>query len=183
MKNIIKYSLAVAALLVLNASPASAAGSVKTTSDVFENKPDGALVGTSTLVRTSQGISMTIKTTGLPAGHAVTVWFCIVRFDAAGEFLSFDCVHAAGHVVGSDGNLNAAGAVKVGDVSTSITPWDGADGFGLLDPLHEWVTLVVRDHGPAVPGLIPEQIHTFQPGCPTCAVPDPQYSDHPDPAP
>ena len=124
---------------------------------------------------------MSIHTTGLPAGHAVTVWFCIIRFDDVGEFLSFDCVRAAGHVVGTDGILNAGGAVKVGDASTSIAPTFGADGLGLLDPFGEFVSLVVRDHGPAVPGQIPEQIHTFQPGCATCADPDPQFSDHPAP--
>lgn len=176
MKNIIKCSLAVAALLVLNTSPAWAAGSVKTTSDVVLAADGTTVVGTSTLIRTSQGVSMSIQTTGLPAGHAATVWFCVFHDDG-----SFDCVRAAGHLVAPDGSLRAAGAVKAGDGSESIAPTFGADGRGILDPLHEFIVLVVRDHGPAVPGSIPEQIHSFQPDCTTCADPDPQFSEHPAP--
>ena len=182
MKNMIKYGLGVAALLVLNAGPAWAAGSVKTTSDVVLASDGMTVVGSSTLVRTSKGISMSIHTTGIPAGHAVTVWFCIYR-DPLDPFSGpFDCVRAAGHVVGTDGKLNLAGWVGVGDGSESISPAFGADGRGLLDPYVEFVELAVRDHGPAVPavpGKIPDQIHSFQPGCATCS--DPQYSDHPAP--
>ena len=172
MKNIIKYSLAVATLLVLNASPAWAAGSVKTTSDVKDSSD--IVVGSSTLRRTSQGVSMTIQTTGIPAGHAVTVWVCIFRDDG-----NFDCLRAAGHVVGADGELNAGGAVKVGDTSESISPAFGADGLGLLDPFGDFVVIVVRDHGPAIPGQIPDQIHSYQPECVTCT--DSQVSFHPAP--
>src|ERR1041384_5091055 len=106
MKSIIQCSLTVAALLALSASSAWAAGSVKTTSDVLLASDGTTVVGSSTLVRTSQGISMSIHTSGIPAGHAVTVWFCIGRNDG-----SFDCVRAAGHVVGNDGHINLAGWV------------------------------------------------------------------------
>ena len=169
MKNIIKYSLAVATLLVLHASPAWAAGSVQTTSDVTDSSDN--VVGSSTLRRTSQGVSVTIHTTGIPAGHAVTVWVCIIRNDG-----NFDCLRAAGHVVGADGQLNASGAVKVGDTSESISPALGADGLGLLDPFGDFVVVVVRDHGLAIPGQIPNQFHSYQPECVTCT--DAQSSIH-----
>jgi hypothetical protein len=34
----------------------------------------GAVTGTSTLVRTDSDIAFSLQTSGLPAGHAVTIW-------------------------------------------------------------------------------------------------------------
>ena len=51
-------------------------------------------------------------------------------------------------------------------------------GLGLLDAAAADVHLVVRDHGPAKPGMIVEQIQTFDDFCnPTCT--DLQMSIHP----
>jgi len=164
--------IAVAALM---ACSVMAGPSVKTTSDVI-NVNSGNVVGSSTVIRTPNGVSVVLKTrnSGIPAGHAVTMWLCILRKDG----INFDCVHLSGHIVGAGGNLNLAGWVGEGDTSESIAPVGGADGLGLEDALHDDLLIVVRDHGPAAPGSIPDQIHTFQPDCTTCADPDPLESLH-----
>lgn len=103
---------------------------------------DGSTTGSSTLRRTKGGVTMTMKTTGVPAGHAVTVWFVV---PGAGSAL------AAGHVIGGSGRARFGGHMSAGDV--------------LADPLNDEVHLVVRSHGPRIPGQVDEQILTAGGGC------------------
>jgi hypothetical protein len=67
----------------------------------------------------------------------------------------------AGHVVGQDGILNVSAHVSVGEVLSGNPDFPSGP---LQDPLHSTITLVVRAHGPADPGQIYEQTHTFQAG-------------------
>jgi hypothetical protein len=48
--------------------------------------------------------SFTLKTTRLPAGHAVTVWWMVVNSDA-----SVSVLYAAGHVFDASGAPGSAG--------------------------------------------------------------------------
>jgi hypothetical protein len=57
----------------LAVSHASAA--IQTTSDVVLISDPTAVVGASTVTRTGRGISMSLHTTGLPAGDAGTIWW------------------------------------------------------------------------------------------------------------
>jgi glucose/arabinose dehydrogenase len=126
----------------------------------------GAAVGTSTLTRTGSGVSFSLQTTGLQAGHAVTIWWMVVNPDG-----SLSVQYAAGHVIDEGGAAEFGGHLQVGDTDGVIN-----NGPGLLDALKANVVLVVRDHGPKDPGRVDEQIHTFGACNPTCT--DLQMSMH-----
>jgi glucose/arabinose dehydrogenase len=126
----------------------------------------GATVGTSTLTRTDGGIAFSLQTTGLAAGHAMTIWWMV--FNPNG---SVSVQYAAGHVIDEGGTAEFGGYLKVGDTDGVIN-----NGPGLLDALGANVVLVVRDHGPKDPGRVDEQIHSFGACNPTCT--DLQISMH-----
>jgi hypothetical protein len=126
----------------------------------------GAVVGSSTLTRTESGVSFSLQTTGLQAGHAVTIWWMV--FNPGG---SVSVQYAAGHVIDEGGAAEFGGHLKVGDTDGVIN-----NGPGLLDARGANVVLVVRDHGPHDPGRVDEQIHTFDACNPTCT--DLQISMH-----
>jgi hypothetical protein len=126
----------------------------------------GAIVGSSTLTRTDSGIAFSLQTTGLQAGHAVTIWWMVFNPDGP-----LSVQYAAGHVIDQGGAAEFGGHLQVGDTDGVIN-----NGPGLLDARAANVVLVVRDHGPADPGRVDEQIHTFGACNPTCT--DLQISMH-----
>jgi glucose/arabinose dehydrogenase len=126
----------------------------------------GATMGTSTLTRTDSGIAFSLQTSGLQAGHAVTIWWMVFNPDG-----SVSVQYAAGHVIDDSGVAEFGGHLSVGDTDGVIN-----GGPGLLDALGANVVLVVRDHGPTDPGRVNEQIHTFGVCNPTCT--DLQMSMH-----
>jgi hypothetical protein len=76
--NVVKRRILVALALVglLSVVLISRAGAAtQTTSPVATFA--GATVGTSTLTRTDSGIAFSLQTTGLQAGHAVTIWWMV----------------------------------------------------------------------------------------------------------
>src|SRR5262249_51176898 len=99
---------------------------------------------------------------GLPAG-AYTFWMKVDTTLADGTIVTVSG-RLAGHVVGRGGNLNFSAHVSAGEVlgaGNDVNP-DFPSG-PLQDPLHAQITLVVRYHGPAEPGRIDEQPHTYEP--------------------
>jgi hypothetical protein len=126
----------------------------------------GAAMGTSTLTRTGSGIAFSLQTSGLQAGHAVTIWWMVFNPDGP-----LSVQYAAGHVIDDSGVAEFGGHLSVGDTDGVIN-----GGPGLLDAQAANVVLVVRDHGPADPGRVDEQIHTFGVCNPTCT--DLQMSMH-----
>jgi hypothetical protein len=112
--------------------------------------------GTASLVRTDDGISMTFRTSGLPAGQPVTIWWILL--DASGAVVSGQ--FAAGHLVGSDGTASFAGHLAEGDTSGCFHPLFPCNG--LSDARGQTVILLARLHGPKDPGQLPLQIHTSQ---------------------
>jgi hypothetical protein len=164
MKRRLVVALALVGLLsVIVVTHAGAA--TRTTSPVttFAGEP----VGTSTLTRTASGIAFTLSTSGLEAGHAITIWWMVVDPDTGAVTVQY----AAGHVVGAGGTATFAGFLRVGDTRGVIN-----GGPGLLDALEANVVLVVRDHGPLDPGQVNQQILTFDACNPTCT--DLQISMH-----
>jgi hypothetical protein len=142
-----------------------AGAATQTTSPVIPL--DGsAAAGTSTLTRTGSGITFSLSTSGLRAGHAVTVWWMVFNPDG-----SVSVQYAAGHVLDEGGVAEFGGHLSVGDTDGVIN-----DGPGLLDAQAAEVVLVVRDHGPKDPGRVNQQIHTFDVCNPTCT--DLQMSMH-----
>jgi hypothetical protein len=157
-KLFVKRRLLVGVLLVglLSAIPLSRAGAatqaIRSTSNVTLMSDPNTVVGTSTLTRTASGISFTLQTSGLEPGHAVTIWWMVINPDGGVAVL-----YGAGHVIDESGTAEFAGYLQVGD----------SDGYAmgedtsLEDALQATVFLVVRDHGPAKPGMVEQQIHTF----------------------
>lgn len=186
----LRRTLAVAgvvALLVLavTAVPATGQPADRSTSPVFTIPPPAppSTVGSSTVVRTDNGLSVRLKTSGLQPGHAVTLWLVVANAPQecqAGTPLSqcgpadheagrggISVHHAAGHVVGDDGTANYGAHLRVGDTSRALFEQDR----GLVDPRGAEVILIVKTHGPKIAGLVSEQLRTFLGGCEPVAVP------------
>ena len=168
MKRRLLITLAIVGLLA--AIPLSRAGAAAQTTSNVTLMSDGSVVdgGTSTLTRTESGISFSLETSGLEPGHAVTIWWMVVNPDGGVAVL-----YAAGHVIDQDGTAEFGGYLQVGDSDGALSM--GTD-TSLEDALDATVYLVVRDHGPAKPGLVNQQIHTFGVCNPTCT--DLQISEH-----
>jgi hypothetical protein len=168
VKRRLLITLAIVGLLA--AIPLSRAGAAAQTTSNVTLMSDGSVVdgGTSTLTRTESGISFSLETSGLEPGHAVTIWWMVVNPDGGVAVL-----YAAGHVIDQDGTAEFGGYLQVGDSDGALSM--GTD-TSLEDALDATVYLVVRDHGPAKPGLVNQQIHTFGVCNPTCT--DLQISEH-----
>jgi len=120
----------------------------------------GAVVGSAHLVRNDKGITCVIQTSGLVPGDVYSVWWVIPN-----EALIFN---ATGGIAGGDGTGNFAGHASVGPVG----PVDGSvvlsNGDGLFDsPRSDTITVIIRHHGPAIPGIIDQQKGSFNTGCGT----------------
>ncbi len=185
--------VSIAAALVLAATAAGTAvagGSQTGTSPVFTIGPGHTFIayvpgGTSTLVRTSKGIAVSLDTSGLPAGHAVTVWALIFNNPSAcgangcqemtGDLgipeVQGSVFHVTGHVV--DESDGFGGFVAVGDAAEAFV------GPGLLDPYGAEIHLIVRDHGVAASGdLLQQQFNDISPRFCNVACADIQESIH-----
>lgn len=146
--------------------------------------------GTATLLRTNNKISMTFKVDGLNPGHAYTIWWVIwnkpeecttpyacdvVDFDMS-EVVEVDALYAAGHVVGNSGKGNFSGSLKESDTSGSINDLFALPAYGLQDARTAEVHLVLRDHGPKIPGQVNDQINFYPGGCVTGDCNDPLFA-------
>jgi hypothetical protein len=191
MKSRIATLVAVLAFaLAAAAAPVSAAGKESGTSSVFRIGPGHTFIAdipgaSSTLVRTSHGISVSVKTSGLPAGHAVTVWALIFNDPNAcpaggcqemnGDLniaaVQGSVYHVTGHVVGETSSF--AGFVRDGDAANA------ARGPGLLDPYGAEIHLIVREHGVAGTGeLLQQQFNNNSPAFCNASCADIQESIH-----
>ncbi len=159
-------------------------GSSKQTVQIFD-VVNGVDAGTSTLHRNSSGITINYKATGLIPGHAYTVWwvvwnnpeYCLVPGECTdADFVSnpdfnlieVELLYATGHVVGNSGKGNFGAHLNENEASGSINPLFGLPLYGgLLDAEKAEVHGVLRSHGPAVPGIVNEQIGSYLGGCPT----------------
>lgn len=133
----------------------------------------------SSLLRRHSGVQMTLHTTGLEPGDAFTIWWIIFNYPehcehptefglcsgpdlvvAGGDpAVESSAARAAGRYIGGDGTGRFAGSLKVGDTSEALF------GPGLLNPAGAEIHLIVRSHGPRVPAIAAEQIHTVDGGC------------------
>jgi hypothetical protein len=163
----VQLGLAIALLALLLPIAAQADPATKQTVDVtgwndLIPAPTPDVHGTASLVRRDDGISMTFRTSGLPAGEPVTIWWIIVD-PATGNVVSGQ--FAAGHVVGNKGVASFAGSLAEGNTSGCFHP--AFPCAGLTDAREQVVVLLARTHGPKNPGSLPLQIHTSEAGGPT----------------
>ena len=177
---------------LLQEGTTSLAKTITSTTDVirFDNN---SVVGSSKLVRNQNGVTVTVNTSDLEPGSAQTVWWIVFNnpeecvdgcngADLSNPDVNGDVIYAAGNVVGGNGTSNFAAHLNEGDNDGSI--FEGAFGFpgsGLIDAETAEIHLVVRSHGQAIPGMIDEQIHTFNGGCPPNDCDDVQFSIHESP--
>ncbi|WP_297762614.1 hypothetical protein [uncultured Muriicola sp.] len=142
----------------------------------------GGITGTSTLHRNKNGITVNFKAEGLHPG-AYTIWWVIWNNpqDCAtpgecneGDFatpveVEVEVMYAGGHVVGKNGKGNFSAHLKAGDDSPeSMNESFGFPSVGGLTVGNTFgaeVHVVLRTHGPVVPGLVNEQISTYRGGC------------------
>lgn len=118
----------------------------------------GTVVGSADLVRNNNGITCVIHTSGLVPGDAYSVWWVMPD-----EALIYN---ASGGLAGGDGTATFAGHASVGPVG----PVDGSvvlsNGDGSFDQSRtDTVTVIIRHHGPPIPGMINQQTGSFNTGC------------------
>jgi hypothetical protein len=105
--------------------------------------------GMSKLVRTDNGVSMTLLATDLPPG-VYSVWW-VVNFGTP----DFPFGFATSHVVGPSGKAHFGANLKQGE-PLSIRG-------SLEDARSENIHIVVRYHGPVDPTRLHEQLSEFEP--------------------
>ena len=168
-----------ACALLLPAQAALAAAATHDTGPVFDLATFSAVSGaTSTLTRNDHGVSFTLQTSGLPAGHAVTVWWVVFNHpencangpggltcgepDLGVASVQASVLYATGHVIAGNGKASFGASLRIGDTDGALF------GPGLLAPRTAHVHLIVHDHGPAEQGQTAQQLHSFDVCNPTC---------------
>jgi hypothetical protein len=133
----------------------------------------GPVAGASaSVVRTANGASFRLSTTGLMPGNAYTLWLVVVNnpdacnsspCTAADLFVNpavdAQVRFAAGHVAGGSGRGTFAGAVQEGP----MPGWLADRSFD--DSMEAEIHLVINDHGPMLPDHMPGMIRTYRGGC------------------
>ncbi|HVL97723.1 MAG TPA: hypothetical protein VM324_00305 [Egibacteraceae bacterium] len=166
--------LVLALLLAALAGPVAAGAR---SDNVFFRFSDGQAVSSSaaSLVTNAAGATMSLRTAELDRG-AYTIWWvvfnhpqhCTDPFDPAFECgpgdlfasgVDASVLYAAGNVVGGSGRAGFGARLRTGDDSEALF------GPGLTNPTQAEIHAVVRTHGPLIPGMVEEQIHTFNGGC------------------
>lgn len=135
-----------------------------------------------TLNTNANGASFTFHATRLNPGHVYTVWFvainapencatspCTAAADVLGntEGVQANITYGAGHVVGASGQATFAGFIPAGAMP------DGWFDNGFSNPLGAEIHLVLNDHGPMIPGLVSNMLHTYRGGCTDASLPPP----------
>lgn len=158
---------------------AEAKTNTKSTADIY-NFVTGDMIGESTLHRNGNGLTVNFKTNGLMPGHAYTLWWVIwnkpencatsgacVESDFANALnVEVQLLYAAGSVAGNNGKGNFTAHLKENDESGSIHELFGRPSFGgLQDADTAEIHAVLRSHGPKIPGLVNEQINSYEGGC------------------
>jgi hypothetical protein len=180
MTKAIRLLLVVAVSLAISAVPAQALPAERTVSPVTLFMTTTVVPDAwSALVRNDDGVTATFNTSGLAPGSTATLWWVFFNNpgacvdgcnlpDLANPAVLASVQFAAGHVIGGAGVANYGAYITEGDTSGCAAP--SLPCNGLLDSRAAEVHLVVRTHGQALPGVIDEQISSFNGGCnPTCA--------------
>jgi hypothetical protein len=148
---------------------------------------------TARLARSEDALLTRTDTRELDHGHVLTLWWVVFNHPencehgagevACGEADLFDgsdgptgvdpsCVYGGGSLVGGNGHARFTDRLSVGDVRDScidffaaaVPDLEGTD-HGLTNPEGAEVHLVVRSHGPRIPGQVAAQRTTFAGGC------------------
>lgn len=148
---------------------------------------DEVEVGRSELTRRRNGISFNLETTGLEPETATTTWIVIFNkpeycatspcgdADLFEPDVMADMVGGFGQIIGDSGDATFSGSRDTNDTTGSALGALGLPTYGIIDPDEAEIHLVLRSHGPAIPGMIDEMTSTFNGGCkhPGDDFPDP----------
>jgi hypothetical protein len=171
--------------LKAQADPASISTAPVVELDEF-HLPVGEVAGASSkIVRNDNGVTVSVSTTVDPGTY--TMWMLLwndpslcggggglVCNPTMGDVP--ECVlFTVGHVVGNNGTLNYTGHRGLFDNSGAIGP---PCASGLTNPQGAAVHLIIRSHGPKLPGQVNLQISTFGGGCPPIICADVQAAAH-----
>lgn len=127
------------------------------------------VVGDATLVRNGNGMSVSITMEDVEAG-VYTIWGA--TFDAPENCFTAPCglldlgnaaaeaslSRVTGRVVGTDGTATFSGRLREGTTSDNLFG-------GLEDAQTAEAHFIVRTHGPPIPGLVAEMLHSVDGGC------------------
>ena len=146
------------------------------------------------LVRTDAGVSYNLRTTGLEKGHATSIWWVIFNNpdecvgpcgvpDLFNPAVEASVQSGGGNMVGGSGNSAYADHLRIGE-TTNPHPFihedsEGRDEYapmdppipppvanhGLLNPRGAEIHLVLRTHGPAIPGMNHVMFNSYEVGC------------------
>jgi len=184
MRRIIALLAVTTMLIAVGAVPAGAHQNEQE-ADIYLFSDDSVDIGDTTLVRSDKGLFTKISAAGLTPRHAITVWWvifnepenCLMPYqcgvdDTIGEAFGGNAENAkasvpfaTGGVVNSNGEFTRAAMQRIGPADESANTFLDDVDFGLLNPLTAEVHLVLRDHGPVIPGQVREQLNTFGGGC------------------
>ncbi len=186
----------------LNGSANAAGMETETKLQFFEDQSE-VKDGVAVLTRLKNGVAMRLSTVNLTPNDAVTIWWVvfdepakcsdecnendIFNLDADGEFILNDdgsppingagveaaqitVIRADGHVVDESGAAQFSSRLPIGDVSEALF------GGGLQKPMTATIHLIVRTHGPAIPGKVDSMLYTVNGGC-EGAFPNPPCAD------
>jgi hypothetical protein len=139
--------------------------------------PDGFLLGdpvpgaSARLVRNDRGITTSVNTSVASGPGVYSLWWLIYNDPAscATYLCTFDlpdlAANAVAHIVRNDGALQLSASLKPGGPYSGEVVL-GDPSVGLTNVEGALVFLVVRYHGPAIPGGVQQQLTEYFGGCP-----------------
>jgi hypothetical protein len=190
MKTFVKFGLALLLIFAFSCVKESESDALTTvTLKGSNNQPAeigglGGITGTATLHRNKNGITANFKANNLKPG-AYTIWWviwnspqncitpggCIEDDFGTPVAVEVEVMYAGGHVVGKNGKGNFSAHLNAGDDTPESMNesfgFPSVGGLAVGNTFDAEVHVVLRTHGPAVPGLINEQISSYAGGCDT----------------
>lgn len=163
---------------------------IESTADVYHPILDMVL-GSSTLIKSGDKTTAKFETSNLVPGYAYTLWWVVFNRpeicattpcglpDLGNPDTKVDLLFASGRVADETGNAIFSGYLLENDGSTSINDILGLpiDVGGLWDNQTAEIQLVLRSHGPAIPGMVEEQISSYDGGCTVFFLPFEEVPD------
>jgi len=141
----------------------------------------GETVGKSILIRGKRGVWAKYRSNKLTPGYIYTLWWVIwnrpencatpgqcIDTDFANPDVEVELLYASGRYIGRNGKTTLYARLRVDDDSESVNNLFGLPPAGGLQKGNTFpaeVHLVLRSHGPAIPGMIYEQISSYEGGC------------------
>lgn len=140
--------------------------------------PEVVVGATARLQRLEDGLMTRTDSLELTPGHVVTLWWVVFNNpdacasspcglpDLFVEDVQAACLAADGAIVTGAGAASFNDRLGIGEGRDSCLPhFPGGIDYGLQNPRGAEVHLMVHDHGPVQPGLVPVMRSTFAGGC------------------